>query len=95
MVPEPRLEAFIRLVEAAEDRYPYVSAERLRRLARTETRWDSLRGELAGLTRRALADGLLLTEARTRVTRSGAFVPIRLFRLNRRNAFVALALSPC
>jgi hypothetical protein len=78
------LGAFVALVRAAEDSYPYVSLERLRRLARREPRWKHLSANLARLVEQTMASGLLLCDNRHRLSRTGAVQPIRIYRLNRR-----------
>lgn len=86
--PVDSLDAFIELVQAAEDLYPYVSLERLRRLARRQPGWRALSPFLARRVREAVVSGLLFTDSRLRLTRSGTLEPIRIYRLNRRHARV-------
>jgi hypothetical protein len=96
--PEEQLAAFIRLLEVAEELYPYVSLERLRRLARSDPGWGVLGGSVGRLVRHALRRGILLSDSRQRLTRAGDFRPVQVYRLNRRNELVARVLAseiPC
>jgi hypothetical protein len=87
------LDDFVRLMDAAEERYPYVSLERLRRLAGRDPAWSRLGGRTARLLRTALKAGMILSDSRTRVTRDGRLVPIQVYRLDRRNTRVAGVLG--
>lgn len=89
----PDLDAFLQLVDAAEAAYAYVTADRLRRVANSESDWQPLTRRLAALTRAALADAILLCDNRLRLRRDGTFAPIRLYRLNRRHPRVIEALA--
>jgi hypothetical protein len=84
---------FIRLVEVAENSYPYVTAERLRSLARSSDRWLPLAPEIGALLREALDARILLSDRRTRISRSGALRPVRIYRLNRVNPSVSQTLE--
>jgi hypothetical protein len=77
------------LVEATEENYPSVTVERLGRLARNHPGWKGLTGKTARLVREAVANGILLSDTRHRLTRSGAIEPIVIYRLNRRHPVVA------
>jgi hypothetical protein len=90
---EERLVCFLRLVDLAEEVYPYVSADRLRALARSDPEWTPVVGLIGKLLRQAHAAGLLLSDARTRLSRSGRFSPLRIYRLNRRHPRVAELLE--
>jgi hypothetical protein len=91
--PDERLSSFFQLVELAEEVYPYVSAARLRALIRSDSAWQPLIGGIAELLRESLAAGYLLTETRTRLSRSGRFSPVRVYRLNRLHPRVAELLD--
>ncbi len=91
--PEERLADFLRLVELAEEVYPYVSAGRLRTLARSDPGWTAVVGSTAALLREAVGAGYLLAETRTRLSRAGRFTPLRIYRLNRRHPRVAQLLG--
>jgi hypothetical protein len=83
----------IHLVDAAEQVYPYVSLERIRNLARDEKIWQSGTAGLGMAVRKAVRGGILFSEMRTRLTRTGEYRPLRVYRLNRRDPQVARALS--
>src|SRR5919197_5453526 len=82
-------ESFVRLVEATEETFLYVTVERLGRVARTQPGWKELTGKTRRLVREAAANGILLSDTRHRLTRSGAIEPIEIYRLNRRHPVVA------
>jgi hypothetical protein len=86
---EERMRSFVGLVEATEENFPFVTVERLGRLARSQADWTELAGGMRRLVREALAEGILLSDTRERVTRSGAIEPIEIYRLNRRHPLVA------
>lgn len=86
-------ERFIRLVDAAEAAYPYVTAERLRSVASERRDWAPLTRRLAALIRQLLSEEALLCDNRERLRRDGRFQPVRLYRLNRRHLLVAEILD--
>ena len=88
-----RARRLIALLEAAEETYPYVSLERIRRLARSRGAYDGSTRGLAGWVRAAVAEGLLLSDSRLRLTADGRFEPVQIYRLNRRHPVVARALD--
>lgn len=83
----------LELVERAEEHWPHVTIERLRRLADNEPRWRALKPELARLVKHAIAAELVLADERTRITRTGRFVPVFLLRLNRRHPRAAALVA--
>jgi hypothetical protein len=86
-------DSFIRLVEAAEEAYTYVTLERLRRLGRRGGDPSGVSASIAQHVRQGLAEGWLLSDGRTRVARGGAFRPVQIYRLDRRHKRVAGVLQ--
>ena len=94
MPPSPDLpDALIELLDSAEDLYPAVTLDHLRRLARADPDWAPLTRKLSRLLSRALAADMVLSDNRTHLTRRGTFSPVRLYRLNRRHPAVIQALG--
>jgi hypothetical protein len=80
------LRAFVRLVDRAERLYPYVTAQRLRRLARSEDPNADSAARLGPLIRGALDESLLLYDRRQRIRRDGTAATLLVYRLNRRHS---------
>ena len=85
--------ALIRLVDAAEATYPYVTAEHLRRLAVRDPEWAPLTHQLARHIRSLVAVVALHCDNRQHLRRDGRVEPVRLYRLNRRHPLVAAVLD--
>jgi hypothetical protein len=89
---DTHLQAFFRLFEMAEERYPHVTVQRLRRLARASP-WRFLSGKTAQLVKESVARGAVFSDTRLRLTRSGSLEPVEVYRLNRQHPLVAEALD--
>ena len=83
----------IGVIDVAESAYPYVSLDRIRALARSNGAVGASSRGLATWIRRAVVEGLLLSDTRLRLRRSGQSEPIQIYRLNRRHPSVARALD--
>ena len=84
----PKDVALIHLLDEAEMEHFYVTAALLRKLASADPRRAELARGLTRLMRDALKRGVLLSDARQRLTSSGALKPITVYRLNRHNPLV-------
>jgi hypothetical protein len=83
----------LQLLAAAEGLYDQVTPERFRRLAREELGQGYAPETFQRVLREAQAAGMILTDRRLRLTRSGEVRPVRLLRLNYRHPAVITALQ--